>query len=329
MNIANHYSLAFLASVTLATTGCGDEVENMMVDAGNSMVDASAPMVHDPATAEKVEVDRFSESAGTLFVRTADNGLPGPNAPIDMDQEPFITRGLGPDGELIRYYNLDVQPLGPAPIYALFREGEDAPVEGQLNIVDVVPGVAGYTDFWNIVKVTVPADYVANSVASVAEIEAAGYAMEATSTIVNCPIVPEGSTATLRGGDEGTGLHQGWYDGKVVHYFTFEEASIELGGNNEVPIAPIYVTFNKNPDEGDATSGPPSGFVTEDGTDQTHNVVSALPGDADYSPLWSIEVYDNQDFDAATGLAAVQDDTQVTVLATGVASVNCPVVEVQ
>lgn len=325
MNIANHYSLALLATLSLPAfaAGCGDEMEEM------PMVDAGMPVVHDPATADKVEVDRFSESAGTLFVRTAENGLPGPNAPIDMDQEPFITRGLGPGGELIRYYNLDVQPLKPAPIYALFREGEDAPVAGQLNIVAVIPGGPGYSDFWNVVKVTVPADYVANSVASLAELQAADYPMEPTSTIVNCPIVPEGSTATLRGGNEGVGLHQGWYEGQIVHYFTFEEAPIEVNSAGEVPIAPIYVTFNKNPDDADATSGPPSGFVTEDGTDQTHNVASVLPDDIDYSPLWSVDVYDNQGFDVVNGLDTVQDDTQVTILATGVAAVNCPIVEVQ
>lgn len=315
MHTSNRYSLALFACLSLpaAAAGCG----------GEELV------VHDPATAEHVEVDRFSESAGTLFVRTADNGLPGPNQPIDMDQEPFITRGLGPNGELIRYYNLDVQPLQPAPIYALFREGEDTPVPGQLNIVDVIPGSPGYSDFWNIMKVTVPADYEANTVASVGEIEAAGYPIEPTDAIVNCPVVPEGSIATLRGGSEGAGLHQGWYEGMIVHYFTFEESPITLNANSEVPIAPIYVTFNKNPDDADPTSGPPSGFVKEGTTDQTHNVATVLPGDADYSPLWSVQVYDNQGFDMVSDLATVQDQSQVTILATNVAAVNCPIVEVQ
>ncbi|WP_428265634.1 hypothetical protein [Haliangium sp.] len=311
---SKHYSLALLLGLSAAAVGCGGEEELV---------------VHDPATAERVEVDRFSDSAGTLFVRTADNGLPGPNQPIDMDQEPFITRGLGPNGELIRYYNLDVQPLQPAPIYALFREGEDTPVAGQLNIVNVIPGSPGYSDFWNVMKVTVPADYVANTVVSVADIEAEGYSIEPTDIIVNCPIVPAGSRATLRGGGEAAALHQGWYGGMIVHYFTFEEAPITLNSSGQVPIAPIYVSFNKNPDDADPTSGPPSGFVTEGTTDQTHNVVSVLPSDGDYSPLWSVQVYDNQSFDMVSDLATAQDQSQVTILANNVASVNCPVVEIQ
>lgn len=54
-------------------------------------------------------------------------------------------QGLGPDGSQVRYYNFDVQPVDAAPIYALFREGEDSPVEGQLNIVGVIPGDSGYS----------------------------------------------------------------------------------------------------------------------------------------------------------------------------------------
>jgi hypothetical protein len=316
MNIQNRFSflLSVFLSLPAAAAGCGND-------------DGSDPVVHDPDTAAHVDVDRFSESAGHLQVRTPENGLPGPNEPIDFDVEPFITRGLGPLGESVRYYNFDVQPLGPAPIYVLFREGESTPVTGQLNIVDVIPGDAGYTDFWQVMKVTVPADYKANTVASVDEIEDAGYEIEPTPTIVNCPVVPEGSTARLRVGNGNALLQRGWYQGMIVHYFSFEEAPLQVSGG-QVPVAPIYVTFTKNPAEGDATSGPASGFVTEGDTDQTHNVLTALPGDAGYSPLWSVNVYDHQAFDLVTDLASVQNETQVSVLATGVAIVNCPVAEI-
>jgi hypothetical protein len=316
MTFKNSRFLILCATLSLPlAAGCGGDGE-------------SAPEPHDPATAAHVEVDRFSEAAGTLQVRTPDNGLPGPDQPIDFDQGPFITRGLAPGGESVRYYNFDVQPLGPAPIYALFREGESVPVAGQLNIVGVIPGANGYSDFWQVMKVTVPADYVPNTVASVSEIQDKGYPIEPTPTIVNCPIVPAGSTARLRAGGESAGLHQGWYEGMIVHYFTFEEAPLEAQSSGQVPVAPIYVTFNKNPDDSDPTSGPASGFVTEGDTDQTHNVLTALPGDPDYSPLWSVNVYDNQAFDIVSDLATVEDEAQVSVLATGVAIVNCPVVEI-
>jgi len=113
----------------------------------------------DPDTASHAVIDRFSAEAGNLFIRDESNGLPEANMPIDFDQEPFITKGLGPNGELISYYNFDVQPTEPAPIYVLFREGESTPVEGQMNIIDDIPGEADYNDFWEVQKVTVPANY--------------------------------------------------------------------------------------------------------------------------------------------------------------------------
>src|SRR5579871_5656348 len=91
--------------------------------------------VHDPNTSQKVSVDRFSTAAGHLQVRTSTNGLPAANAPVNFDTGPFITKGLGPSGEPVEYYNFDVQPLTPAQIYVLFRDGETMPVSGQQNII--------------------------------------------------------------------------------------------------------------------------------------------------------------------------------------------------
>lgn len=108
-------------------------------------------------------------------------------------------------------------------------------VSGQLNIVDVIPGVTGYNDFWQVVAVTVPDSYAANSITDAAALTAAGYAMQTTDTLVNCPIVPAGSTAILRdaGDTSGTQLQRGWYQGKVVYYFNFGEKTgglIAVGG---------------------------------------------------------------------------------------------------
>ena len=51
------------------------------------------------------------------------NGLPAANAAVNFDQAPFITKGKGPTGQNVEYYNFDVQPVNPAPIYVLFKEG--------------------------------------------------------------------------------------------------------------------------------------------------------------------------------------------------------------
>lgn len=309
---------SLIAFTSLATLGAGCSSDDS---------DTPALEVHDPATAEKVAVDRFSADAATLMVRTDENGLPGPNEAIDFDQGPFITRGLGPNGERVRYYNFDIQPTGGAPIYAFFYESSGEAVAGQLNVVDVIPGVDGYSDFWQVNKVFVPDDYKANSAVSLDDILDAGFAMETTDLLVNCPVVPEGSTAMMRGGGESAGLHQGWYQGSIVHYFTFEEAPLKTAAGGLVPLSPIYVTFNENPSDS-ATSGPASGFVTEEDGEQTHNVLGALPGDSGYSPLWSVNVYDNADFDAVTDLSSVEGSDPVNVLAMDQGTVNCPVVEI-
>ena len=272
------------------------------------------PEMMEPAAPMEAAIDRFSAAAGTLMVRDDSGALPGPNEPINFDMPPFITQGLGPGGQVVQYYNFDVQPVAPAPIWVLFREGEDTPA--QSPVIDVIPGDEGYNDFWGMIKVTVPADYAANSVTSLAGITAAGYAMENTGVIINCPVVPKGSTAMLRGGSESNGLHAGWYKDMVVYYFTFEEKGLSGAA---VPLSPIYVTFNAN-------GMPPSGFVMEEGTAQTHNVVATIPSDDDYSPLWLVSVYDNADFDSVSDLASAE---AANILAAGVATVNCPVVSVE
>jgi hypothetical protein len=214
--------------------------------------------------------------------------------------------------------------LAPAPIYALFREGDAMPVAGQLNIIGVIPGDPGYNDFWRVTKVTVPDDYEANTLTSAEAVIDSGYEMDVLDVLVNCPVVPRGSTAKSRfGSAESSDLIRGWYEDQVVYYFSFEEAPLMTTSNSAVPVSPIHVTFNKNPDEDGG--GPPSGFVTESGSEQTHNVLGSLPGDDDYSPLWMVNVYDNADFDDVSDMASLED---ARVLANGVANVNCPVVSV-
>lgn len=282
--------------------------------------DDDGPVINDPATATEVSVDRFSADAGMLMVRDGSNGLPAANEPINYDSgEPFITQGLGPDGQVVEYYNFDVQPTAPAPIYVLFREGETTPVSGQLNIINVIPGDEGYNDFWQVVRVTVPADYVANEASSFDELLAGSYAMETTTMLVNCPVVPKGSTASKRLGGESNGLVMGWYKRELVYYFTFSESSLSTDGGGMVPLSPIYVTFNENPPSG----GPASGFRSEMGSAQTHNVIATTPTDQTYSPLWVVNVYDNSDFESVSDLMSAQS---ASILASGVANVNCPVV---
>src|SRR5882762_10277434 len=93
--------------------------------------------VKESAGVEPVVIDRFNAAAGTLQVRTTSNGLPGPGQPVDFDHPPFITQSWGPAGEVIRYYNFDVQPTTPAKMY-VFYVGEQA-LTTQHHVVDVIP----------------------------------------------------------------------------------------------------------------------------------------------------------------------------------------------
>jgi hypothetical protein len=313
----NKINFAVLTAAMLLFASCKkDEMETMQTTTQETGMD--------PNTAARQSVDRFSANAGTLMIRNAENGLPAANAPINFDQGPFITKGLGPDGQLVEYYNFDVMSLQTAPIYVFFHDGASEPIANQLNIVDVIPGSAGYNDFWHVVKVTVPNNYVANTVTSYAEIMTKNYSVEHTNTIVNCPVVPEGSTASKRFGDAPNGLTMGWYQDKIVTYFNFSEAMLSHTSSNLIPLSPIYVTFNINPDQ--PNGGPASGFVMIPESDQTHNVIFSIPGEADYSPLWSVSVYDNSDF---SSVMCAMSAANSNVLALDVMAVNCPVVDVQ
>jgi len=301
----------FVFSIAVILTACSNDNE-------------VKPIAKDPDKAEIVVIDRFSDAA-VLMKRSADSNMPAANAPINFDEAPFKTQSLGPDGQVVRYYNFDVQTLLPAPIYVLVKGANNTPVEGQLNIIDVIPGEEKYSDFWQIYFVTVPDNYLSNSISSYNEIIDKGYSIEKQSAIVNCPVVPYGSTANENVFGATNSLHRGWYKGKVVYYFTYDEKELHADNLGLTPVSPIYVTFNINPNETNPESGPPSGFVMETGGLQTHNVIETIPSDDDYSPLWSVYIYDNADFDNVSDLNTVK---AANILMENAMYVNCPVVYV-
>jgi hypothetical protein len=269
--------------------------------------------------APRAIIDRFNNSSGHLFVRSGDNNLPGPNAPINMDESPFITNGLTAGGNPTTYYNFDVQSTDPDDIYVFFKQSSpDVEVTAQNHVLPSVPGVGDYNDFWVVNKVMVPDNYVPNTMTSEEDILASGLPIVKTNIIVNCPIVPFGSTANIKYGGGTNDLTVGWYKDSAVAYFNFAEAALTATSAGEVQVADIYVQFNDN------AAGPSSGFKTEPGTLQTHNVIDASPGDADYSPLWQVHVVDNADFmqvhDLSSAMAA-------NILNENAALVNCPVVK--
>jgi hypothetical protein len=95
-------------------------------------------------------------------------------------------------GSTIAYYDLGQVKLARgnkvAPIW-VFTNG----ASGQKNVVDVVPGQAGYTPLWQVNKVTWADGVTPQVLMSAARIRAAASAgdvtIRRTDTIVNCPVI--------------------------------------------------------------------------------------------------------------------------------------------
>ncbi|HET9513591.1 MAG TPA: hypothetical protein VFO95_06660, partial [Gemmatimonadales bacterium] len=229
--------------------------------------------------------------------------------------------GFGPNGEVVTYYNLDAMPETPANLYVFVRAPNDEVVAGQLPVIDQLPGDEEYSDFRRVVFVTVPGDYVANTVASLQAIQAAAFPLEPTEQVINYPVVPAGSTADLRVNGN-TQLLRGWYRNQVFFYFAFTERLLNLPVGVGLVPRPLFVSFNINP--GEDGGGFASGFRAELGSLQTHNVLAFLPDQVDYAPFWQLIAYDRADFDDVIDLATAQEARILTALQL----VNSPVVDI-
>lgn len=212
--------------------------------------------------------------------------------------------------ESVSYLDYGGQPNVAVPILAFFQAtSPDTPVAGQRNVIDTIPGQPGYSDFWRVYKVLVPSGYVVNSIRSFAEAVASGYAIEATTIVVNCPVVNPG--ATIAGSSTTPTL--GWYRGRDVFYFDHGARSAAQG--SVVGDAPIYAFFR-------ADGTPVSG---------QRNVIDVLPGMPGYSDLWKVvkvvvdASYTANTLKDARSILAARDSGQLTLETTTI-YVNCPVV---
>jgi hypothetical protein len=262
------------------------------------------------------------ERLGTRLVRTlvAAVAVLGLVAPLALAQDVLTaepqTFGLTTGwyrGRETLYYDFgantssteDGSAVIAAPIYALFTsaDGELTPVEGQHNVIDVLPGQEGYSDLWQVFQVVVPDDYEADTVRSLAAIQEAGYEMTETDIYVNCPVVPAGSTLT----EGGAPLVQGWYQDQEVFYFDF--------GANPPITAPIFAFI--------------TGFDAEENpqfVEGQHNVVDVIPGDPTYSAFWQVNLVQVPDDYEANTIRTAQEvmDSGFEIVEPGL-TVNCPI----
>jgi hypothetical protein len=219
-------------------------------------------------------------------------------------------------GRSVRYYDFGDQTkltqgnsIGTAPIYAFTRgmkaDGTPDLVAGQGNVIDVRPGDAGYSDLWQVMLVTVPATYTANSVKSRAEITAQGLPVTQTNMLVNCPVVASGTK--LEGGEK---LVQGWYRGQEVFYPDF--------GANPAAAIPIWA-FITGMDE----RGMPRLVQGQS------NIIDSVPADPGYSAFWRVNLVTVPSGYVANTIKAADAirSSGYSVMQTDMV-VNCPVVSV-
>ena len=214
----------------------------------------------------------------------------------------------------VRYYDFGTEsPAGDgsvsvAPIWAFITgmdsDGNPMFVEGQHNVVNVVPGDPGYSDLWQVNLVTVPEGYVADSIKSFDDLMASGFEITPTSIFVNCPVVPAGST--LETGQE---LVQGWYKGEEVFYPDF--------GPNPAATLPIWAFITGFDGDGNPQ------FV-----ESQNNVIDLVPGDDGYSAFWEVNLVIVPEGYVANSVTSRADVEAMgwEIVKPGIV-VNCPVVD--
>lgn len=272
-------SVAGVGAVGLALVGCGDDDDDDDAPTGGNENDGAAA-----------------------------NPVPGPAQQFDLVDGWYQDRR-------VRYYDFGMNTVllegGPAlvtaPIYAPVRMNNGAPefIEGQRNIIDVVPGDEGYSDLWQVMLVIVDDDdYEANDLRSKADVDASGFDMMPAGFFVNCPVVPAGST--LEGGEE---LVAGWYKGADVFYPDF--------GMNINLAVPIWA-FATGIEDGAPV------FV-----EGQQNIINVVPGETGYSAFWRVNLVMVDDTYEPNSLRSADDVLASDWPIMQVANVvNCPVTEV-
>ena len=281
--------------------------DESMEQGGEAMADESMEQGGEATADESMEqgseamADESMEQGGEAM---ADESM-------DSVKEKTLVDGWYRD-RAVEYYDfggnsaVESSVVNTAPIYVFVHgfnpDGSPQFVEGQHNVVDVVPGEDGYSDLWQVMLVTVPEGFQPDSITSKAELDAAGFTVTATEMLVNCPIVPEGTT--LEGGED---LVQGWHDGEEVYYPDF--------GQNSAIAIPIWAFITGMDEQGNPR------FV-----EGQSNIIDSVPGDAGYSAFWRVilvtvpEGYEPNSIRSAADVLAAGLTTTLTDLV-----VNCPV----
>lgn len=100
---------------------------------------------------------------------------------------------LWENGREVYAFDFGPTPAETAPIYKLITGiddlGDPIFLGGIDSVVEQMHADEGYSDFWQVIFVTVPEDTPQNSIRSYEQIVEAGYPIDATSLVVNCPAI--------------------------------------------------------------------------------------------------------------------------------------------
>ena len=157
----------------------------------------------------------------------------------------------------------------------------------------------------------------------------AGYDTTMTNRVMHCVMVPDGSVAAKRfSADVPAGLQDGWYREQIVKYLLFENptSAVKIAFSGNSLGTPIMYAFLQN--DRDASGG----FAT-DSDGLTHNVVTLLPGQEGYSPLWALTLFILEAFDRVADVPSAQSqagnpENRLVLDDGAVILVNAPIVTV-
>ncbi len=194
------------------------------------------------------------------------------------------------DGESIWYWNVD----GPnatfiAPLYQII--GLDGQQIGR-EIIDVIPGDAGYTPWWRVWQVKVTDRYDGERIWSRAAIDAgirAGILEEPmpTMNVVNCPVTRRETVIPVSSDGDVESTKWVWYRDRRIDWIVFTDFITVPTDDRNMPIYPVYVFQRIN--EG----APIYEFVTgvdvtgDNELNDSNNIFASGLDGPRYSPLWS------------------------------------------
>jgi hypothetical protein len=163
------------------------------------------------------------------------------------------------DGKAVEFYRMGTFVPADTAWFPSYEEFPGMPVGemfvwiaagGKLNldnpqrpIIDTLPMQAGYSDFFELVAVSGPGDYNANDIKSRATLLRAGYNLQHSGRVVNCPVV--GPDAKLAPTTAATGvtypLVKLWHRGRTVHCLLMD-GGVHLLGDKGAPVFKVSTT---------------------------------------------------------------------------------------